>query len=82
MSKNKKVLFFAPYSGPWAWFLHTRIDAVVATSLQIRGCDVLVVGCDGIYQDCYIIRLYKPYLKYSNKIMKPCYTSFAVYHFK
>lgn len=56
MSKNKKVLFFAPYSGPWAWFLHTRIDAVVATSLQIRGCDVLVVGCDGIYQDCYIIR--------------------------
>lgn len=56
MSKNKKVLFFAPYSGPWAWFLHTRVDAVVATSLQIRGCDVLVVGCDGIYQDCYIIR--------------------------
>ncbi|MDY7003473.1 MAG: hypothetical protein SWX82_05760 [Cyanobacteriota bacterium] len=56
MSKDKKILFFAPYSGPWAWFLHTRVDAVVATSLQIRGCDVLVVGCDGIYQDCYIIR--------------------------
>ncbi|MGD1809771.1 hypothetical protein ACP6PL_30700 [Dapis sp. BLCC M126] len=56
MSKDKKILFFAPYSGPWAWFLHTRVDAVLATSLQIRGCDVLVVGCDGIYQDCYIIR--------------------------
>ncbi len=56
MSEHKKVLFFAPYTGPWAWFLHTRVDAVVATALRLRGCEVSVVGCDGVYRDCYIIR--------------------------
>jgi tetratricopeptide (TPR) repeat protein len=47
---TKKVLFFAPYG---SWLIHNQVDAVVAKSLQIRGCEVLVVGCNGLYgQDC------------------------------
>ena len=53
MSSNKKILFFSPYS---SWLPHIQVDAVVATALQLRGCEVLVIGCDGVYHDCYVTR--------------------------
>ncbi|BAY26004.1 group 1 glycosyl transferase [Calothrix sp. NIES-2100] len=53
MSIQKKVLFFSPYG---AGLVHKQVDAVVATSLRLRGCEVLVVGCDGIYQNCAVAR--------------------------
>ncbi|NER37083.1 MAG: hypothetical protein F6J93_24460 [Oscillatoria sp. SIO1A7] len=56
MSNSNKVLFFSPYSLPKAWIFHTQVDAVVATALRQRGCEVTVVGCDGVYRSCYIIR--------------------------
>ncbi|MEH1867867.1 MAG: FkbM family methyltransferase [Nostoc sp.] len=53
MSKKNKVLFFSPYG---FWLIHNQLDAVVATGLQLRGCEVLVIGCDGVYNDCAITR--------------------------
>ncbi|MBN3881472.1 MAG: FkbM family methyltransferase [Nostoc sp.] len=53
MSTKNKVLFFSPYG---LWLIHNQLDAVVATALQLRDCEVLVVGCDGIYNDCAITR--------------------------
>ncbi|WP_445636140.1 FkbM family methyltransferase [Nostoc sp. DSM 114161] len=53
MSPQKKVLFFSPYG---LWLVHNQVDAVVATALQLRGCEVLVIGCDGVYNDCAITR--------------------------
>ncbi|MGC9384845.1 MAG: glycosyltransferase family protein [Kosmotogaceae bacterium] len=46
MTKQKLVLFFAPYG---SWLIHNQVDAVVASSLKLRNCDVIVVGCDGLY---------------------------------
>ncbi|ACC79430.1 glycosyltransferase [Nostoc punctiforme] len=54
MSKKNKVLFFSPYG---FWLIHNQLDAVVATGLQLRSCEVLVIGCDGVYNDCAITRL-------------------------
>ncbi|WP_392534984.1 FkbM family methyltransferase [Nostoc sp. C117] len=53
MSTKNKVIFFSPYG---LWLIHNQLDAVVATALQLRDCEVLVVGCDGIYNDCAITR--------------------------
>jgi hypothetical protein len=56
MTDTKKVLFFSLYSIPPVWTFHNQVDATVATALIQRGCEVKVVGCDGIFQDCYILR--------------------------
>ncbi|MBD2691079.1 hypothetical protein [Anabaena catenula] len=53
MSNKKRVLFFSPYG---SGLVHKQVDAVVATSLRLRGCEVLVVGCDRIYQNCAVTR--------------------------
>ncbi|MEH2106292.1 FkbM family methyltransferase [Nostoc sp.] len=53
MSTKNKVLFFSPYG---LWLIHNQLDAVVATALQLRDCEVVVVGCDGIYNNCAITR--------------------------
>ncbi len=53
MAESKKILFFSPYSG---WLIHSQVDAVVAKSLELRGSEVLVVICDGIFTDCYLTR--------------------------
>ncbi len=46
---NQKFLFFAPYG--W-WGIHNQVDAILAKALRIRGHEVLITRCDGIYQDC------------------------------
>jgi hypothetical protein len=51
MSAKKKVLFFAPFG---AWVVHHQLDATVAAALQLRGCDVKIVGCDGLFQNCHV----------------------------
>ncbi|MBD2464228.1 methyltransferase domain-containing protein [Oscillatoria sp. FACHB-1407] len=49
--EKKRILFFAPYG---EWLVHHQVDAVLAIALQQRGNEVLVVGCDGVYQDCIV----------------------------
>ena len=56
ISQQKKVLFFSLYSIPPAWLFHHQVDATVATTLRMRGCDVLITGCDGLFKSCYITR--------------------------
>ncbi|MDJ0795534.1 MAG: hypothetical protein QNJ51_01655 [Calothrix sp. MO_167.B12] len=53
MSTKKKILFFSPYG---LGLVHKQVDAVVATALRLRECEVLVVGCDGIYNNCAVTR--------------------------
>ncbi|MDJ0677004.1 MAG: hypothetical protein QNJ36_16750, partial [Calothrix sp. MO_167.B42] len=53
MPTQKKVLFFSPYG---LGLVHKQVDAVVATALRLRGCEVLVVGCNGIYSNCAVTR--------------------------
>lgn len=51
--KSKKVLFFSPYG---SWLIHNQVDAIVASALRLRGCEVLVVGCNGFYgQECCLL---------------------------
>jgi len=47
----KKVLIFAPYG---AWMVHHQLDAVIGAALAHRGCEVMVVLCDGFMQSCLI----------------------------
>ncbi|MDZ8189545.1 MAG: hypothetical protein RMX96_32495 [Nostoc sp. ChiSLP02] len=56
MSQQKKILFLSLYSLPPAWLFHHQLDATVATALRMRGCDVLITGCDGLFESCYILR--------------------------
>ncbi|BCL37787.1 hypothetical protein [Nostoc sp. MS1] len=56
MTQPKKVLFFSLYSIPPAWIFHHQVDATVATALTMRGCEVLTIGCNGLFKSCYILR--------------------------
>ncbi|MDX2212958.1 MAG: methyltransferase domain-containing protein [Oculatellaceae cyanobacterium bins.114] len=50
--KNQhKVLFFSPFG---EWLVHSQVDAVLALRLRQQGEEVLVIGCDGLYQDCIV----------------------------
>lgn len=49
---NERILFFAPYA---IWHIHHPTDTVLGWALRIRGCDILLARCDGIYgEDCYV----------------------------
>jgi len=50
---QKKVLFFAPYG---LWTVHHQLDAVLATALRLRGAEVLIVTCEGIFDNCPLAR--------------------------
>ena len=54
MTEIKKIMFFSPYA--W-WLVHSQVDAVVATALRLRNCEVFLVGCDGVYQNCSLAHL-------------------------
>ncbi|QLE59141.1 hypothetical protein [Nostoc sp. TCL26-01] len=56
MSEQKKVLFFSLYSIPPAWLFHHQVDATLATVLRMLDCDVLTIGCNGLFKSCYIMR--------------------------
>jgi len=45
----KRIVMFAPYG---AWPVHHQIEAILGSALRLRGADVLVIRCDGIFQDC------------------------------
>lgn len=47
----KKILIFAPYG---SWMVHHQLDAVLGAGLVARGCEVMVLGCDGILENCII----------------------------
>lgn len=44
-----KVLCYAPYS---AWTLHTSRQVTILHGLELRGCEVTYVTCDGVFSEC------------------------------
>ncbi|OYD97817.1 hypothetical protein CDG76_02975 [Nostoc sp. 'Peltigera membranacea cyanobiont' 210A] len=54
MTELKKIMFFTPYA--W-WSVHSQVDAVVASALRLRNCEIFVVGCDGVYKNCNLAHL-------------------------
>ncbi|PPT08164.1 Glycosyltransferase [Geitlerinema sp. FC II] len=48
-----KILLFTPYG---QWGIHNQVDAIAAKALELRGCQSLVVLCDGLYANCTILR--------------------------
>jgi len=51
MTRSSPVLCFAPYG---KWLVHNQVDAVVGKALELRGCPVMIVRCDGVYRDCEV----------------------------
>lgn len=50
---TSRVLFFSPYG---SWLVHNQVDAILGTALRLRGAEVLVVRCDGLFgHDCYVL---------------------------
>src|SRR3982074_116317 len=49
---SDRFLFFAPFG---AWAVHTQVGAVLAAALKLRGADVCVVRCDGLYAACDVL---------------------------
>ncbi len=45
----KKILIFAPYG---TWKVHHQLDGVLGCALQQRGCEVQVLTCDEIFENC------------------------------
>lgn len=51
-SIKKRVLFFSPFGN---WVVHGQLDAMLALTLQTRGAEVLVAGCNGLFDKyCYV----------------------------
>lgn len=48
---NKKILVFAPYG---SWGVHHQVDAVIGAALRVRGSEVKVLVCDGLFEQCFI----------------------------
>ena len=53
MAAVQSILFFVPYG---EWIIHNQLDALVAAAMKVRGCDVHVITCDGLYQPCALRR--------------------------
>lgn len=51
--REARVLFFVPFGH---WRIHNQVDAVLAAALRERGTEVCLVGCDGLFKNCYPIR--------------------------
>lgn len=50
---SPRVLFFSPYG---SWLVHNQVDAVIGAALKLRGAEVRVVRCDGLFgHDCYVL---------------------------
>ena len=49
---SKKILSFAPFG---QYLVHNQVDAVLTSALRLRGADVAIVGCDGLYNKCDIL---------------------------
>jgi SAM-dependent methyltransferase/predicted O-methyltransferase YrrM len=45
----KKIAIFAPYG---TFTVHHQVDAMVGSALKVRGCDVSVFLCDGLFENC------------------------------
>ncbi|MBL8670400.1 MAG: hypothetical protein JNK11_07110 [Alphaproteobacteria bacterium] len=43
------IVLFLPYA---PWIAHSFTELTIALALKVRGCNVLVVGCDGAVRDC------------------------------
>jgi hypothetical protein len=51
MSGSPRVLFFSVYN---SWLVHNQVDAVLASTLRIRGAEVAIVSCQGEFQNCLV----------------------------
>ena len=45
----KKILIFAPYG---SYRVHHQVDAMLGSALRQRGCEVSVILCDGLLENC------------------------------
>lgn len=51
--EKKKVMLFAPYG---MYVVHNQVEAVLGMALSVRGSDVFVIGCDGLFtENCYVL---------------------------
>lgn len=52
-NNNTRLLCFVPYGN---WLVHNQVDCIIGTALKIRGADVTLLTCDGLFQDdCYTL---------------------------
>jgi hypothetical protein len=50
---SPRVLCFVPYG---SWNVHNQLDCIIGTALKIRGAEVQLLTCDGLFQDqCYVL---------------------------
>lgn len=49
-ASEKKILVFAPCM---TWIVHHQLDCAISAALMNRGCDVKVIGCDGLFEQCH-----------------------------
>lgn len=48
-----RVLCFVPYG---SWLVHNQVDCIIGTALKLRGAEVVLLTCDGLFQeDCYVL---------------------------
>ncbi|MBF0233900.1 MAG: hypothetical protein HQK65_12805 [Desulfamplus sp.] len=48
---NKNILFFVPYG---SYVVHHQVDLMISAALRERGQKVLLVLCDGIFENCIL----------------------------
>ncbi|MBL9144549.1 MAG: class I SAM-dependent methyltransferase [Verrucomicrobiaceae bacterium] len=47
----KKILIFAPCT---KWIVHHQLDCAIGAALANRGCEVKVMRCDGLFEQCHV----------------------------
>ncbi|KPA15174.1 Capsule polysaccharide biosynthesis, partial [Candidatus Magnetomorum sp. HK-1] len=50
----KKILLFSPYG---LWQVHSQVDVMIGAALRLRGCEVISVCCDGVFENCPIAKV-------------------------
>ena len=71
----KRVVIFSPYG---LWTVHSQVDAVIGSALHSRGCEVVAVCCDGIFEDCPVAKNKKEVCQRCSMQSKYLFSSFKI----
>ena len=53
MTETPRLLCYVPYG---AWLVHNQLDCMLGAALHIRGAEVELMTCDGMFQEeCYVL---------------------------